>query len=86
MFEQLIDSYVRKLDAGTIIKFANNNGIELSFEEGNEAYIFIQKYYKVVLYNRNEQLLESLMRSELKPESYDKLKQVLILARRKFCI
>lgn len=86
MFEQIIDNYIKKLDANIILKFANSNGILLTNAEAEEGYQFILKYYKTILYNKNEQLLESLMKSELKPQSYDKLRQVLLLARRKFNI
>ncbi len=86
MFEQLIDAYVKKLTPDIIKKFACSNGIELTDSESGEAYLFIQKHYKTILYNKNELLLDDLMKKELPCNSYDKLKKVLLLARNKYGI
>ena len=51
LFEQLIDAYVKKLTPDIIKKFACSNGIELTDSESGEAYLFIQKHYKTILYN-----------------------------------
>ena len=39
-----------------------------------------------ILYNKNELLLDDLMKKELPCNSYDKLKKVLLLARNKYGI
>ncbi len=83
MIERLIANYVSKLKKQDVIQFALKNDINLKDDEVNIVYGTIQKYWKEIIFEDHERILQKI-KGKMNNNTYQKIEELIILYKEKY--
>ncbi len=72
MYDKLIENYVNKLSKNDILYFCNKENINISNKDLDIIYIYIKKYWKIVLKKDPSNIFNEL-KNLLENNTYNKL-------------
>lgn len=83
LIERLIANYVSKLKKQDIVQFALKNDINLKEEEVTIVYDIIQKYWKEIIFENHETILQKI-KGKINNCTYQKIEELIILYKEKY--
>ena len=83
MVEKMIENYVYNMSKQDIIIFANKHDITLSSNEVNIIYDTIKKFWKDIVFNDHNLILNSIV-DKINTTTYKKLEKLVIFYKEKY--
>lgn len=83
MYEKIIESYVHSLSKEDIQKFAMSKDIFLTEEETEVLFVYAKNHWRT-FYKGDPTILLGELEKKLKPQTFEKLKQIYIETKNKF--